>query len=471
MLTRALSPLVLAGAATTMSMLQILKKDASPELIVEPSQQGKRWSTILNGRTLDFVALRTIINEESPGVATYELRSFISGRRPGRTILCKDRHSDKVRGNASAIDNDDCMFKKRVCEVQDEFLRLRDLLLPVQVRTLDLRWLRSVKRDGNLSLFLGGGNRCVGNNIGYWFHLCQYLIHSALSGKVTKQPTWFGYLRTLDKFATWKQTHLAVGTAMILLTMYFQSALYSRVVSYTYQRMWFPGAIHRAIAEMATPIVVRGKRRPGLILIASQDFSDLIGEALDNRGIKRRTVTAVNGERVSVGSGSATSEALCRSLESSTTQMLYHVNGWVPKEHNAALERGTVAMLHAAAEDAKSDSMDANIVEAHFKKYSPSANFVRTSLDAAVNSQEKHVLFIGVSFDDPSGAQLLNLVSHDSSQCHTLFTWPSHKYKCCFNEATAAMVREESKYFAKYKILPIWFDSREEIPGLLREIG
>lgn len=60
-----------------------LVRRVNTSLSVGPSVRLPDWNTILNAAELDMAALNLITSEEPDGVWYYELKSYISGWRPG----------------------------------------------------------------------------------------------------------------------------------------------------------------------------------------------------------------------------------------------------------------------------------------------------------------------------------------------------------------------------------------------------
>jgi hypothetical protein len=208
-----------------------------------------------------------------------------------------------------------------------------------------------------------------------------------------------------------------------------------------------PSAIHQAIADLASPIQVRdrGGWFSGWDSIITYNFDDLMGEALDAKGLARAAY-AMRGANVAGDPNERARAAGQRSLH----QQIYHLHGYTPRRLFLITE---VQFVFSTSQyEATYGSSRCGIVGEVFSRWL--ANPVH------------HALYVGCSFQDESmNALLRDAASVMPGRYHyALLKWPGSSQ---LMKSSPEEVALESARYLIMGVRPIWFDDFSEIPALI----
>jgi hypothetical protein len=227
--------------------------------------------------------------------------------------------------------------------------------------------------------------------------------------------------------------------------------LFTDLTQILYEKERAPGAIHRAIAELANPIEVkdRGGWFPGWSSIITYNFDDLMGEALDAMGLSRAAY-AMRGREI-MGDPN---ERARKEGQNSLHQQIYHLHGYTPRK--PFLITDVKFVFSTSQYEQTYGGSRVGIVGETFARW--------------LAQPVHHALYVGCSFQD----EAMNALLRDAADIlpgryhYALLEWPG---KTPFLQASPEDVAIESAQYALMGVRPIWFDDFGEIAGLIRRLG
>jgi hypothetical protein len=438
---------------------------------VGPSMQRVRWQEFFSASAWQPAAFDALVRSEPVGAALFEVESQIDGLY--RAALLAKTFADRFD---FALDRDrwsQARLKAQWLSASFESVRER---LGAGQRELDLALLRWMRRSSCLSVFVGAG---VSMDAGApsWAELVQRILLlarergkecSELRATATSTPDQQTYRRVVthverlgraaDARAQELLTQIAIGTADSAALMdgaqlcydFFGQHLFTDVTQILYERNRQPGAVHRAIAELAKPIQVhdRGGWFPGWHAIVSYNFDDLIGEALDDIAVPRAAY-AMRADEILGDPNSSARDAGPAGVH----QPIYHLHGYSPRK----LFRITGIRYVFSTEQFADTYRDI-----------PSAIVGRAFTECLANPV-LHSLYVGCSFQDESMNTLLrNAFDALPGRYHyALLKWSgSRRYQA----SSADEIAIKSAQYVSMGVRPIWFDEFSELPGLIRSL-
>jgi hypothetical protein len=244
-----------------------------------PPRRFGEWQAFFQADRLSLEDFNALLAAEGPGTSLLTIESMINNlywwveraRRAKNPILPKLLNEVQYKAD---------WFATRSRE-------MRHSLGPLQ-RELDLNTLKLIRGSACLAVVIGAGATIAAGGPS-WPELVSRLLIRAL-----ERGHEIDKARATHIIAAIKQ-----GTADTELLM--QGAqlcheprgrhLFADITGLLYENDRKPSAVHNAIAELARPIRLRDPERrgfhPGWERIISYNFDDLMGEALDARGILR----------------------------------------------------------------------------------------------------------------------------------------------------------------------------------------
>jgi hypothetical protein len=232
-----------------------------------------------------------------------------------------------------------------------------------------------------------------------------------------------------------------------LCSALFGQHLFMHITGILYEGQRKPGAVHRAIAELADPLTVpdRGPGKfPGWDSIVTYNFDDLLGEALDERGLAR-AAWAMRGD-VKAGDPNALAQ---KAGQDGLLQSIYHLHGYTPRR----------LFLITKVAFVFSTSQYANV-------YASRRALLDEVLTRYLANPVHYALYIGCSFGDEAMNDLLRqaAVSLPGRAHYALLKWPgAAKYA----QSSLAEIDKHAARYLDFGVQPIWFDDFAEVPELI----
>jgi len=424
---------------------------------VRPSQDQPAWNHALQGG--DDALLAQLVEREPPGVVAFQCGVAINGMYRSTQIYAAsfDEMVPKV---------------ERAARVTRE-LRRR---LGAGQRELDLGLLRWIRRASALSAVVGAG---VSMDAGApsWSALVRRLLVIALERGheidemvrvPSDEPNTIRSVRRVvevKRFDAGQELDARAILAAIdagrsdsetlmrgaeLCSALFGQHMFMHITQILYEAKRKPGAVHRAIAELADPLTVpdRGPGQfPGWDAIVTYNFDDLIGEALDERGLAR-AAWAMRGDEKAGDPNAAAQKAGQHGL----FQRIYHLHGYTPRRLFLIT---TVAFVF-------STSQYANV-------YASRRALLDEVLSQYLANPVHYGLYVGCSFTDDAMNDLLRKAAKrwPGRTNYALLKWPgAMKYA----QAPLAEIDKHAARYLDFGVQPIWFDEFAEVPDMLRAL-
>jgi hypothetical protein len=227
--------------------------------------------------------------------------------------------------------------------------------------------------------------------------------------------------------------------------------LFTDLTQILYENQRAPGAIHRAIADLAAPILVpdRGGWFPGWDAIITYNFDDLMGEALDAAGLARAAY-AMRGNEVA----GDPNELAIQGGQEGLHQRIYHLHGYTPRK--------PFLITHVRYVFSTSQ---------YEQTYGGShVGIVGEVFDRWLANPVHHALYVGCSFQDETMNDLLRAAARTlpGRYHYALLKWSGSRP---YNNSSAQEIALESAAYVLMGVRPIWFDGFDEIPALIRRLA
>ncbi|TLD46055.1 MAG: hypothetical protein FAZ92_01663 [Accumulibacter sp.] len=438
-------------------------------MIVGPSKRRRDWASFFASRHWQPEAFARLVEADEIGSAFFEVETQINGLYRARQLA----HA-RQRQAGPPVDGEhlgEGAVKARWLTAS--FEPFRAALGPRQ-RDLDLGLMRWIRRASCLSVVIGAGATMDAGGPSWAELVRRLLAHLTEHGRdicemrLTPEstPDNLEYRRVVTgrerlpaDAASRARAVLALidaGTADIETLMegaqicheFLGQALFTDLTGILYEGQRRPGAIHRAIAELAAPIEVtdRGGLFPGWDAIITYNFDDLMGEALDEAGVARAAY-AMRGDQVAGDPNQLARERGPHGLH----QPIYHLHGYTPRRLFLIAK---VQFVFATSQ--------------YTRTYGGSpAGIVGEVFARCLANPVRHALYVGCSFDDEAMNELLRQAARalPGRYHYALLRWPGDGR---FAAATADEVALAAARYVSMGVRPIWFDDFGEIPGLIR---
>ena len=427
---------------------------------VEPSPRQREWDQATTGG--DDTLLAALVAAEPPGRAHFHLMVQVNGLY----------RACQVTGMPPAA------VRPQVERALGPLARVRAGLGPLQQRDLDLGLLRWIRRASALSAVIGAGVTMDAGGPS-WPTLVRQLLSLALErgheiaqmrpdpGNTPQHSTFTRHVVEVQRFPAPQEAaardvlaRIDAGTADTdalmrgaqLCVDLMGQHLFADVTDALYdggRRQ--PGAIHRAIAELAPEQFVPDRpphRFPGWETIISYNFDDLQGEAIDALGLPR-AVWAMRGEQMAGDPNDAARAAGPHSVH----QPIYHLHGYTPRRFFNITH---VRFVFSTAQ--------------YLQFYDGNPKHVITHvLREYLAHPIKYALYVGCSFTDE---RMNDLLRHAAAALpgrwhYALLKWPGAK---AYGEASAAELDAAAERYLSFGVRPIWFERFDEIPAIIRAL-
>ncbi len=404
-----------------------------------PSSDQEAWQTALLGG--DDSLLSHLVASERPGITFFQITFYINVvHSAGRKV---------ANAKAAGIDGFEALpvNVERVLPILQS-LRRR---LGWRQRELDLGLLRLLRQWGALSVVIGAGASQGAGGPG-WAELVRLVLDVALKkrdeivrGKrlsPESEAAARAILATIaEKGANTDTETLKRGAQ--LCSDHFGQHLFTYLTGILYGRAPRPSATHRAIAELAAP--------PGLDAILTYNFDDLMGEALNERGIAHQIWAQT--KRGVMGTPRARLSGLERGSEERRVLPVFHLHGFTP--------RGLSLIT------------DTEFVFSTLQYSEIYARSTETIIDKARDeylAQPLHLaLYVGCSFSDEAMNGLLKKAfERYPGRFHfALLRWPTPRRGA--GPSGTEMELQAARYL-EIGVQPVWYDDVEDIPGIIRSL-
>ena len=438
-------------------------------MIVGPSKRRRDWASFFAARHWQPEEFARLVEGDEIGSAFFEIETQINGLYRARQLA-----HDSQRQAGPPVDGQhlgEGAVKARWLTASFEPFRAA---LGSQQRDLDLGLMRWIRRASCLSVVIGAGATMDAGGPS-WAELVRRLLarltehgREICEMRLTPESTPDNqeYRRVVTRRerlpANAESRARAVlalidaGTADVETLMagaqicheFLGQELFTDLTGILYEGQRRPGAIHRAIAELAAPIEVadRGGLFPGWDAIITYNFDDLMGEALDAAGVARAAY-AMRGDQMAGDPNELARERGPHGLH----QPIYHLHGYTPRRLFLITR---VQFVFATAQ--------------YTTAYGGSpAGIVREVFARCLANPVRHALYVGCSFDDEAMNELLRqaALALPGRYHYALLRWPGDGR---FDAAATEEVALESARYVSIGVRPIWFDDFSEIPGLIR---
>ncbi len=412
---------------------------------VGPSRRSEEWLRGLQG---DDELLAVLVVREPPGQVFYELVSYLG------TLYTAGPESRiaRILGSLNAL-------RSRVGARQ---------------RDLDLGLLRTFRRRGNLSFVVGAGASIDAGGLS-WADLVRDLLQRGLErgheirGVVERREAplsaaRFGVIRVehfsaahrdqaesiLQRISSDPSTDDLLEGAELCLKLFGQHMFtHMHPLLYDVDRRQ-PGRIHRAIAELTQPFSIpSGKVLPGLQMIISYNFDDLLGEAIDALECPR-VAWAVKAGPWERGDPNEYARA---AGDSGVYQSLYHIHGYTPRR--PFLLTGIKFVFSTSQYQAVYGDDRHNIIDLF--------------VDRVLENPAALAVYVGCSFtDDAMNKLLVDAARRFPGRYHAAFMlWPGAR---SYLDSEPREIERHSERYVAIGVRPLWVDGFDDIPGLIRTL-
>jgi len=343
-------------------------------------------------------------------------------------------------------------------------------------REIDLAIMKLVRRSGALCAVLGAGVTVDAGGPS-WPVLVRRLLSEGLQNGFerveTIRPEQLGpsqlMLRTAERvvgrnrFSTSQSKEAQVILSVIdsgstdaetlmrgaeLCVAVAGQRLFADVSRALYETTNGPGPIHKALAELAEPqqLLGRSEQRFGWSGLITYNFDDLMGEALDQRGIPRAAWAMKGGEV----KGDPNAVAAKQDRDAPHVNVI-HLHGYSPRRFFYITD---IKFVFATSQyDAVYGADQRPILDSVFEQF--------------LANPAQYAVYVGCSFVDERMNELLRSASAGApGRDHwALLRWSGPGL---YTSATGEAIERESKRYLCFGVQPVWFDKFAEIPGLLR---
>ena len=395
---------------------------------VGPSKDKEKWQKFFyNSSSWKPEEFQKLLNTEPPGVALFEVETFINGLYRGAQPF----------GDPGMVSD-----RARWISVQAEIFRRT---LGWHQRDIDLELLRWIRRASCLSIVAGAGVTMDAGGPS-WAGLVRELLKLALENGLDDAAIQKAksILEAIEAGSA--DTEALMEGAQLCYDLKGQH-LFTQITQILYAKNRQPGSIHRTIAKLAHPQFVLDRRGwfPGWHAIITYNFDDLLGEALDAEGLARASF-AMRGNDVA----GDPNELAQKQGQEGLYQRVFHLHGYTPRRLFLITKVGFVFSTSQ-----------------YEKIYEPGQ---RTIIDEAFSyclaNPVHHALYVGCSFQDEAMNNLLAKAAKalPGRFHYALMKWTGDRP---YREATPEEIDDQGIVYRHLGIRPLWFDDFSEIPELI----
>jgi hypothetical protein len=441
-------------------------------LVVGPSARRADWQKFFAARKWEPTEFAQLIRSDSIGAAFFEIETQINGLYSAAEQALTLQQRFGIAVDQARLG--EIRFKARWLNANAE--PLRQALGPRQ-RDLDLGLMGWMRRASCLSAVIGAGATMDAGGPS-WQELVRRLLilvlergrenyemrptpestpenreyRPFLTGTERLKPDAERRARALLSRidASSVDTESLMEGAQICYDLLGQH-LFTDLSQIVYENARQPGAIHRAIAELAPPIHVpdRGGWFPGWASIITYNFDDFMGEVLDATALARAAY-AMRGDEIAGDPNELARKAGRNGLH----QPIYHLHGYTPRRPFLITQ---VRFVFSTSQYERTyGNSRAAIIGEVFERW----------LARPIH----HALYVGCSFQD----EAMNALLRDAADAlpgryhYALLKWPGPER---FEEASADEVAVASARYVAMGVRPIWFNQFSEIPDLIRRLA
>lgn len=441
-------------------------------MYVGPSQHALAWRAFFASHNWDPQVFSGLVKRDEIGAAFFEITTQINGLY--RSVQMSQVLAQRFR---LPLDQDrlgEVDLKARWLSANAE--AFREALGPVQ-RELDIGLMQWMRRGACLSVVVGAGVTMDAGGPS-WAELVRRLLLLTIargreqaemrpqSGNTREHAEFVRIVTAIEHLQPEQDLRARAVLAAIeagdadtdalmegaqICYDFLGQHLFADLTHLLYENGRPPGAIHRAIAELASPIHVpdRGGTFPGWDAIITYNFDDLMGEALDDAGLARAAY-AMRGEEIAGDPNTLARDQGPQAVH----QSIYHLHGFSPRRPFLITK---VRFVFSTSQYERTyGGSRAGIVGEVFVRWL--ANPVH------------HALYVGCSFLDAEMNQLLR----DAAKAlpgryhYALLKWPGSSSHA---EASAQDIALASAQYHAMGVRPVWFDDYGEIAGLIRRLA
>ena len=438
-------------------------------MIVGPSNKHADWDDFFSARRWEPAEFARLIEGDDIGAAFFEIETQINGLY--RAVQRAQALASQLNLPVDPERVDEVKLKARWLVANSE--PFREALGPLQ-RDLDLGLMQWIRRASCLSVVIGAGVTMDAGGPS-WSELVRRLLvlvtergrdlwemrptaestpaHTELRRVVTGTehlaPAAEARAReVLTKIVSGEADTETLMEGAQICYDFLGQYLYTDLTQILYENQRKPGAIHQAIAEIATPLEVkeRGGWFPGWDSIITYNFDDLMGEALDEIGLARAAY-AMRGDQVAGDPNDLARERGPHGLH----QPIYHLHGYTPRKPFLITQ---VQFVFSTSQYEKMyGGSHMGIIGEVFARWL--ANPIH------------HSLYVGCSFQD----EAMNGLLRDAANAlpgryhYALLKWSGNSPLAKSSPEEVAL---ESTRYVAMGVRPVWFDDFGEIPALIR---
>jgi hypothetical protein len=212
-----------------------------------------------------------------------------------------------------------------------------------------------------------------------------------------------------------------------------------------------PSAVNRAVAELADlqRLLGPGDRRGyGWMTLMTYNFDDLMGEALDDRGIPRASYS-IRKDQVA---GDPNEHARAGGQDAPHLPVL-HLHGYTPRRFFYITD---VKFVFSTSQ--------------YLSAYAPGRRPLLDSVyEQLLASPTARAVYIGCSFADPYMNDLLRRSREQmpGTEHWAFLQWPGGRR---YAGATPQEIEEHSQRYVAFGVRPVWYDDHAELADLIRRL-
>jgi len=433
-------------------------------LTVGPSKRRDEWRGFFGGKTWNPDAFRALIDSDDPGSAFFEIETQINGLYRSRQML-------GAPSGPGVMDTP--RFKAEWLNANSR--AAREALGPLQ-RDLDLGIMAWIRRASCLSAVIGAGVTMDAGGPS-WTELVRRLLVLATTrgheiAEMREEPGGTPESRSWKRVVTATKhleppaltraqeilaliesgnadTEALMEATQLCLDLMGQH-MFADITQILYENDRLPGPIHNSIADLAAPQFVpdRGGDFPGWDSLITYNFDNLMGEALDARGLARASY-AMSGDQI----GGDPNELALAAGQKSLHQRIYHLHGYTPRKNFLITH---VQFVFSTAQYLRTYKNRDGIIDFVFRSWL--ANPIH------------HALYIGCSFlDDAMNDLLRDAAETLPGRYHYAFLkWPGDQ---AYERSTPQEIAEQGAAYELIGVRPVWFDRFDEIPEFIRRLA
>jgi hypothetical protein len=437
-------------------------------------QHRTRWNEALYGNNDGL--LSALVEKEPPGISLVEMAGYVNGLYRRAELLPWVAPDQDLRAQVA-----------RVTPLIDE---VRSKLSGKEQREIDLAFLGLVRRSSCLSAVVCAGvSKAAGGPL--WGELVQQLLQIALEKghEITKfvhvpdnpseppptnQPddmpkllrtgTYRRKVVRTERFSPEAErearqvlakirtsnadTEDLMRGAQLCYDLWGQH-LFTHVTGILYGASPKPGPVHEAIAQLAdAQFVPQRGPLPGWWRIITYNFDDLMGEALDARGVPRAAYAMRGGEIVGDPNEIAQNDP-------TWCVPILHLHGYTPRR------RSRITHIRYVFSTAQYEVVYGG----------PRVGILKRAFDECLANPIHLALYVGCSFADPEMNNLLREAAEmlPGRRHFALLEWPEKNSDPL--EATASQRAQHEARYHSMGVQPIWFKDFLEIPALIRSLA